>query len=171
METFLYAVGAIVPMLVLLVVIHEFGHFATARSLGVKVLEFGVGFPPRAFGIYTGKTRVLIAPDTQFVNLGGESDLRLGSLVKVTSGEDSEGNLVARVIESPLPAKSLTARLGLKRKPAELLALDVPAAIFDSADLLEHEGVVRPFVDRNLHLFARCFEFALQFSCHFRRYR
>ena len=149
METFLIAVGAIVPMLVLLVVIHEFGHFATARSLGVKVLEFGVGFPPRAFGIYTGKTRVLIAPDTRFVNLGGESDLQLGSLVKVTSGEDSEGNLVARVIESPLPAKSLTARLGLKRKPAGLLpsaefsAPDVPEAIFDSGELLKHEGRVR----------------------------
>ena len=149
METFLISVGAIVPMLVLLVVIHEFGHFATARSLGVKVLEFGVGFPPRAFGIYTGKTRVLIAPDTQFVNLGGESDLQLGSLVKVTSGEDSEGNLVARVIESPLPVKSLTARLGLKTKPAEplpsaeLSAPDVPEAIFDSDELLKHEGKLR----------------------------
>ncbi len=109
MGFFLLSVGTLIPILLLLVVIHELGHFATARSLGVKVLEFGVGFPPRAFGIYTGKTRVLIAPDTQFVNLGGESDLQLGSLVKVTSGEDSEGNLVARVIESPLPAKSLTA--------------------------------------------------------------
>ena len=28
--------------------------------MGVKVLEFGVGFPPRAFGVYTGNTLVLI---------------------------------------------------------------------------------------------------------------
>src|SRR4051794_39668010 len=31
-----------------LVVIHELGHFITARLAGVKVLEFGIGFPPRA---------------------------------------------------------------------------------------------------------------------------
>jgi len=31
-----------------LVVIHELGHFVTARLANVRVLEFGVGFPPRA---------------------------------------------------------------------------------------------------------------------------
>jgi regulator of sigma E protease len=31
-----------------LVVIHELGHFVTARLSGVRVLEFGIGFPPRA---------------------------------------------------------------------------------------------------------------------------
>ena len=50
METILIAVGSLVPLLLILVVIHEFGHYATARAMGVKVLEFGVGFPPRAFG-------------------------------------------------------------------------------------------------------------------------
>ena len=50
METVLIAVGSLVPLLLILVVIHEFGHYATARAMGVKVLEFGVGFPPRAFG-------------------------------------------------------------------------------------------------------------------------
>ena len=60
METFLIAVGSLVPLLLILVVIHEFGHYATARAMGVKVLEFGVGFPPRAFGIYTGNTPVLV---------------------------------------------------------------------------------------------------------------
>lgn len=32
----------------LLVVAHEFGHFIAARRSGVKVNEFGIGFPPRA---------------------------------------------------------------------------------------------------------------------------
>jgi len=31
-----------------LVLIHELGHFLTARASRVKVLEFGIGFPPRA---------------------------------------------------------------------------------------------------------------------------
>ena len=34
--------------IVLLVVIHEIGHFVTARLSNVRVLEFGIGFPPRA---------------------------------------------------------------------------------------------------------------------------
>ncbi len=43
----------------LLVLAHEFGHFITARKSGMRVFEFGFGFPPRAFGVYynpgTGK--------------------------------------------------------------------------------------------------------------------
>ena len=35
-------------ILVVLVVIHEFGHFVVARRAGVRVHEFGIGFPPRA---------------------------------------------------------------------------------------------------------------------------
>lgn len=44
--------GVIVGFIVLtlLVVAHEFGHFIAAVKSGVKVNEFGVGFPPRAIG-------------------------------------------------------------------------------------------------------------------------
>ena len=143
MESFLIAVGAMVPMLVVLVVVHEFGHYATARKLGVKVLEFGVGFPPRAYTLYTGKTRVLISPDTRFVNLSGASDLQLGSLVKVTSGEDSQGNLVARVIELPPAARSLVARLGSKWETDEASDPVELEVISDSDAWLKHEGKVR----------------------------
>ena len=43
-------VGIIVGLIVLmvLVVAHEFGHFLMSRKNGVNVLEFGIGFPPRA---------------------------------------------------------------------------------------------------------------------------
>lgn len=43
-------VGVLVGLLVLmlLVTLHEFGHFIAARRNGVRVLEFGIGFPPRA---------------------------------------------------------------------------------------------------------------------------
>lgn len=43
-------IGVIVGLLVLmfLVTAHEFGHFIMARRNGVNVLEFGIGFPPRA---------------------------------------------------------------------------------------------------------------------------
>lgn len=35
-------------ILMLLVVAHEFGHYIMCRKNGVRVLEFGIGFPPRA---------------------------------------------------------------------------------------------------------------------------
>ena len=43
-------IGVVVGLLVLmfLVTAHEFGHFIAARRNGVRVLEFGIGFPPRA---------------------------------------------------------------------------------------------------------------------------
>lgn len=43
-------IGVVVGLLVLmtLVTLHEFGHFMAARRNGVKVLEFGICFPPRA---------------------------------------------------------------------------------------------------------------------------
>jgi len=42
-------------VLSVLVLVHEFGHFLTARSLGVKCEEFGLGFPPRGLGVYKNK--------------------------------------------------------------------------------------------------------------------
>ncbi|PKB79993.1 MAG: hypothetical protein BZY88_10410 [SAR202 cluster bacterium Io17-Chloro-G9] len=111
MDTFLIAIAAFIPAILLLVVIHEFGHFATARALGVKVLEFGIGFPPRAFGIYTGNTRVAVDSATRFINVDGVAGMHSGQLVKVSSTEDQDGNLVARVVEAPSPPSGLAARL------------------------------------------------------------
>lgn len=39
-------------ILSLLVVVHEFGHFIVARKSGMRVFEFGLGFPPRILGVY-----------------------------------------------------------------------------------------------------------------------
>lgn len=50
-------------VLSVLVLVHEAGHFFTARKFGVKADEFGLGFPPRAIGVYKdvkGKWRRLI---------------------------------------------------------------------------------------------------------------
>ena len=147
METVLISIGAMVPMLLVLVVVHELGHYFTARSLGVKVLEFGVGFPPRAFGFYTGKTRVAISLYTQFVNMDGVAGLRQGRFVKVTSSEDSEGNLVARVIEAPLAPSGLIRRLQRLVGGDEKEEEDGPASPAVSDDWLKHEGKVREVGD------------------------
>ncbi len=42
---------AAIPVFGLLVLVHEFGHFITAKWAGIRVEEFGLGFPPRLVGI------------------------------------------------------------------------------------------------------------------------
>ncbi|MDD5145002.1 MAG: site-2 protease family protein [Candidatus Pacebacteria bacterium] len=57
-----------------LLVIHEFGHFIVAKRFGVRVEEFGVGYPPRLFGKKLGGTlySVNLLPFGAFVRVPGE---------------------------------------------------------------------------------------------------
>src|SRR6266704_1281301 len=34
-------------ILAILILVHEFGHFIVAKKSGIRVLEFGLGFPPK----------------------------------------------------------------------------------------------------------------------------
>ncbi len=65
-----------IAILVVLVVVHELGHFFTAKAFGVYVHEFGVGFPPRVFGIRWGETEYTVnwLPIGGFVRLEGEEN-------------------------------------------------------------------------------------------------
>jgi regulator of sigma E protease len=64
----------IIPILLLLVFVHEFGHFATAKLAGITVREFGFGYPPRLFGItYKGTIYSLnLLPLGGFTKMEGE---------------------------------------------------------------------------------------------------
>jgi len=63
-------------LLSVLVLIHEAGHYLAARYFGIKVEEFGFGFPPRALGKKIGETIYSInwLPIGGFVKLYGEDD-------------------------------------------------------------------------------------------------
>ena len=50
MDVLLYSILPFVVILLGLVVIHEAGHYVTAKLLGVKVLEAGIGIPPKIWG-------------------------------------------------------------------------------------------------------------------------
>jgi regulator of sigma E protease len=43
-----------------LVVVHEAGHFAMAKKVGVRVLRFSIGYPPKLFGFRRGETEYSI---------------------------------------------------------------------------------------------------------------
>jgi len=56
--------------------LHELGHFISAKHAGVKVIEFGIGIPPRLFGVKRGETIYSInaIPLGAFVKAAGEND-------------------------------------------------------------------------------------------------
>jgi regulator of sigma E protease len=72
----LYAIVPFLAMLVPLIVVHELGHYFTAKAFGIKVLEAGLGYPPRAWG-FTWRGTVYSVnwlPLGGFVRLLGEED-------------------------------------------------------------------------------------------------
>lgn len=67
----------VIAILVFLIVVHELGHFIAAKVFGVRVEEFGVGYPPRAFtfGRFGGTEYTLNwIPFGGFVRLFGEEE-------------------------------------------------------------------------------------------------
>ena len=71
-------------MLSVLVLIHELGHFVTAKFFKIKVEEFGFGFPPKLFGKKRGETEYTFnaLPIGGFVKLYGEDEAGSGKVSK-----------------------------------------------------------------------------------------
>ncbi len=75
MYDFLVAVVAFIVLVGLMVVVHEFGHFAVAKLCGVRVEAFSFGFGPRLFGFKYGDTdyKVCLLPLGGYVKMTGEA--------------------------------------------------------------------------------------------------
>jgi len=65
----------VVISLSILILVHELGHFLAARFFGVRVEEFGIGFPPRLISKKIGKTvySLNLLPFGGFVKIFGEN--------------------------------------------------------------------------------------------------
>ena len=64
-------------VIIVLVVAHELGHFFVAKAFGVRVDEFGLGYPPRAKKLFTWKGTLFTLnwlPFGGFVKIFGEDD-------------------------------------------------------------------------------------------------
>jgi regulator of sigma E protease len=60
--------------LAILILVHEFGHFIVAKKSGIRVDEFGLGFPPKIWGKKYGETEYTLnaIPFGGFVKIFGE---------------------------------------------------------------------------------------------------
>lgn len=70
----LLTVVSFIIVIGILVLVHEFGHFLMAKKAGLKIEEFGFGFPPRLWGKKKGETiySVNLIPFGGFVRILGE---------------------------------------------------------------------------------------------------
>jgi len=68
---------SLLVILSILVFVHELGHFVVAKRAGIRVEEFGIGFPPRLFKIWEHNGTVYsinAIPFGGFVRMPGEDD-------------------------------------------------------------------------------------------------
>jgi regulator of sigma E protease len=92
---------ATATILIILIFVHEFGHFITAKRLGIPVLEFGFGFPPRAWrfaksaGMIELQGRRLIIP----ASFQLPEKLQVGSRVTYKTTRDEKGREILTGID------------------------------------------------------------------------
>jgi regulator of sigma E protease len=67
----------VVPVLGFMILIHEFGHYAVAKLLGVRVEVFSIGFGKRLIGFRKGETdyRIAALPLGGYVKMSGENPM------------------------------------------------------------------------------------------------
>ena len=76
MDFVIYYILPFVIVLGILIFFHELGHFLAAKSFGVKVEKFSLGFGPKIFGKKFGETEYMISlvPLGGYVKLLGEEE-------------------------------------------------------------------------------------------------
>ena len=77
MSDFVISVVAVAVVLGFMILIHEFGHYAVAKLLGVRVEVFSIGFGKRLFGFRKGDTdyRISAIPLGGYVKMSGENPM------------------------------------------------------------------------------------------------
>jgi regulator of sigma E protease len=75
-------------VLFVLILVHEWGHYITAKKTGMQVDEFGIGFPPKLFGRKVGETEYTLnaLPIGGFVRIAGEN------AEDIAAGEEASTN-------------------------------------------------------------------------------
>jgi regulator of sigma E protease len=111
-----------IAMLVVIILAHELGHFGAAKIAGVRVDEFGIGFPPRLFSIKRGDTIYSI------------NAFPIGGFVKVAGEEDPSA-------PGGLASKSIPARL-LFLSAGSIMNLLLPFLLLSIAFMVPHQEII-----------------------------
>jgi regulator of sigma E protease len=109
----LTTVVAFIAVLVVLVLVHELGHFVAAKLAGITVQEFGIGFPPRIGSVVWRGTRYSL------------NVIPLGGFVKML-GEDGEGEaqkLRERGFSEAAVERAMTGAFNRKPIPVRIAVL------------------------------------------------
>src|SRR6202011_4415849 len=77
MSDFLISIVAVAAVLGFMILVHEFGHYAVAKWLGVRVEVFSIGFSKRLIGFRRGDTdyRISAIPLGGYVKMSGENPM------------------------------------------------------------------------------------------------
>jgi regulator of sigma E protease len=113
-------------MLIVLVLIHEIGHFVAARATKVKVEEFGLFYPPRIWGFKRGETLYSI------------NAIPIGGFVKLAGEEDPK-------IKDSLASKSKKVRI-LVLAAGSIMNLILPLILLSVAFMVPHNEVTAPSI-------------------------
>jgi len=121
--------------LLVLVLIHEFGHFLTAKRFGIKVEEFGFGIPPRVWGKKIGETLYSI------------NWLPLGGFVKLL-GEDEIGQPRSKADfrEKPVSQRIIVVVAGV------VMNLILAWVIFYSVIIYQNFKIIYPTIDQGIYV-------------------
>ena len=93
--------GTLVVVLGPIILIHELGHFIFAKLAGVRVEEFGLGFPPRLLKLWRGKGYLEIGTLRVVVPAGFRlpRGLKVGTRVDTVARRLDDGTYVLRRLE------------------------------------------------------------------------
>lgn len=167
--TVLISTISFIAVIVVLVLVHELGHFFTAKARGVTVQEFGLFLPPRLFSIKRGGTIYSLnaIPLGGFVKMAGEEDPNApGSLSGksiatrlLVLGSGSIMNLLLPLllfsIAFMVPHDALTGKVIIEEvapnSPAESAGIEIGDTILAiNGKPVEHSGDVRRYIESNL---------------------
>ena len=122
----LITIISVLGVFIVLIIAHELGHFVAAKASGVKVEEFGLGLPPRLFGVRWGET------------LYSLNAIPLGGFTKMAGEEDPE-------VTRSLASKGIGTRL-LVLSAGSLMNLLLPILLLSIAFMVPHSMVTEPVV-------------------------
>lgn len=102
-------------VLFVLILVHEWGHFIAAKKTGMRVDEFGIGFPPKLWSIKKGETEYSfnLLPIGGFVRIYGENPTDVGFSPVADEGSDRRSEASAEAGEGG-------AKVVLKNTPQDI---------------------------------------------------